>query len=60
MVDLLKQEVLNTQKYSTTVSNRTDLGYIKLNANRTDIEVIVHLKQKRIAPIMEKRRRVRI
>ena len=27
----------NTQKYSTTVSNRTDLGYIKLNANRTDI-----------------------
>jgi len=27
----------NTQKYATTVSNRTDLGYIKLNANRTDI-----------------------
>ncbi len=27
----------NTKKYSTTVSNRTDLGYVKLNANRTDI-----------------------
>jgi vitamin B12 transporter len=27
----------NTKKYSTTLSNRTDLGYIKLNANRTDI-----------------------
>jgi vitamin B12 transporter len=27
----------NTKKYSTTVSNRTDLGYIKLNANRTDV-----------------------
>jgi len=27
----------NTKKYSTTISNRTDLGYLKLNANRTDI-----------------------
>ncbi|MGB5793278.1 TonB-dependent receptor plug domain-containing protein, partial [Poseidonibacter sp.] len=27
----------NTKKYSTTLSNRTELGYIKLNANRTDI-----------------------
>jgi vitamin B12 transporter len=27
----------NTKKYSTTLSNRTDLGYVKLNANRTDI-----------------------
>ncbi|MDD2896690.1 MAG: TonB-dependent receptor [Aliarcobacter sp.] len=27
----------NTKKYSTTISNRTDLGYVKLNANRTDI-----------------------
>ena len=27
----------NTKKYSTTVSNRTDLGYVKFNANRTDI-----------------------
>lgn len=27
----------NTKKYSTTLSNKTDLGYIKLNANRTDI-----------------------
>lgn len=28
----------NTKKYSTTVSNRTDLGYIKLNANKTEID----------------------
>ena len=27
----------NTKKYSLTLSNRTDLGYVKLNANRTDI-----------------------
>ena len=27
----------NTKKYSTALSNRTDLGYIKFNANRTDI-----------------------
>lgn len=27
----------NTKKYSTTVSNKTDLGYLKLNANRTEI-----------------------
>lgn len=27
----------NTKKYATTLSNKTDLGYVKLNANRTDI-----------------------
>lgn len=34
---LVEMGSFNTRKYATTLSNRTDLGYIKVNANRTDI-----------------------
>lgn len=27
----------NTKKYATTLSNKTDLGYVKLNANKTEV-----------------------
>lgn len=33
---LVEMGSFNTKKYATTLSNRTDLGYIKVNANRTE------------------------
>lgn len=33
---LVEMGSFNTKKYSTTLSNRTDLGYIKVNANRIE------------------------
>jgi vitamin B12 transporter len=45
----------NTKKYSTTVSNRTDLGYIKLNANRTDVGGYSAFEAKESSPNYGKR-----
>lgn len=45
----------NTKKYSTTVSNRTDLGYVKLNANRIDTDGYSSFEAKRNTPNYGKR-----